>query len=356
MKHRPSTTLVAVFLILFSGFPSAQAQVIQTPNRPDPGGQNQASQERLEFRRQHFARARQLLLDKRLPFEPEQLLDDEWPTKLGPTLDAMPEMHEVYYERAPLSGAYISDTLYLPEKVQLKGDTVLLVNNLVFEGHEVVVKGSHSLHIFSTQPKAVLGTTLAQALRKKTQLLNVSLGNRAALPSFSLIRDLDQTDKHVTFDISGPEPQPAPPRHRDSTRTPTAISWNESIGISFQIKNDTSGDTGKTGTTGFSPGQAMNGGTPPKAASGKCGAVGGPAGSPGGDGVTAQPGGIGGPGGPGGDAAAQLDDFVADGDLTQYTYIARGGVGGQGGTGGNRRNGWKWWNRWCRRRWIRMRL
>src|ERR1700724_559262 len=103
MKRRPCAALAAVFLMLFSGAPIAPSQVVQTPpiNQTAPGVQSQFLEERQESRRRHFVGARQLLFDKGVPFEPEQLLDDEWPTKLKPMLDAMPGMHEVHYERAP---------------------------------------------------------------------------------------------------------------------------------------------------------------------------------------------------------------------------------------------------------------
>src|SRR5437764_9349808 len=132
-----------------------------------------ARQEQLQRRKENFASGRQLLRDKGVPFEPEELLHDEWPKKLKAVLDGMPEMHDVRHETAPLKGAYIADTLYVPEKVQLASDTVILVNYLVFEGHNAVIKGPHNLYVFSRQPVGLLGTTLAAALQKKAGFLNV---------------------------------------------------------------------------------------------------------------------------------------------------------------------------------------
>jgi hypothetical protein len=332
---RPSlyAALAAAFLMSLAGI--APSQVVQTPptNGIATSAQSQSMQERLEYRRKHFSTARQLLLNKGVPFEPEELLDDEWTKKLKPKLDAMSEMHEVYYQRAPLNGVYVADTLYLPEKVQITSDTVILVNNIVFEGREVVVKGPHSLHIFSTQPTAVLGTTLAQALHKKSAPLNVRLETPRSLPSFSLIRDLDQTEKHVTFDVSGPEPRHVRSRQRNTNTHLTGVTWNESTAV-FAQGEITSGDAGHTGSSGFSPPQERPGGTPPKAASGKCGSVNGAVGDTGGDGADGDHAGNGGPGLTGGDAS-QINAFIADGDTTTYTFIANGGVGGLGGTGGN---------------------
>src|SRR5947209_11294827 len=67
-----------------------------------------------ELRRKVFESGRKLLLDKDVPFNPDDLLKDDWHKNLKPTLDAMPEMQRARYEKTPLKGAYIADTLYLP--------------------------------------------------------------------------------------------------------------------------------------------------------------------------------------------------------------------------------------------------
>src|SRR5690349_13256611 len=75
--------------------------------------------EQFEARRQNFKSGRELLLDKGVTFEPEELLRDQRSKALQDALNAMPEMHQSRYETAPLKGAYMADTLYLPEKVHL---------------------------------------------------------------------------------------------------------------------------------------------------------------------------------------------------------------------------------------------
>jgi hypothetical protein len=149
-----------------------------------------------------------LLLDKGVPFEPEELLRDGWATKLKDVLNGMPEMHQVRYETAPLNGAYIADTLYLPETVQLTGHTVILTNNLVFEGKRPVIRGPYDLNIFPALPVGVLGTTLSEALGNKAGFLNVTWRGQHTLPSFSLLREVAQTEGAlITFDTSGAKPQ-----------------------------------------------------------------------------------------------------------------------------------------------------
>ncbi|HEV3040636.1 MAG TPA: hypothetical protein VHA33_22925 [Candidatus Angelobacter sp.] len=334
--------LVAVFLVYLLVIQGSSAMVLgNSAGQPtQPGAQVSDSQPR----HQHFSSGRRLLLEQNVPFEPEALLDAEWPKKLKGVLNGMPEMKQVRYERAPLQGAYIADTLYLPEKVQLTGHTVILVNNLVFEGRDIVIKGPYDVHIFPTQPVAALGTTLAQALRKKAGIMNVSFGSRPALPSFSLIRDLDQKEKRITINTSIRGVQPAASRLMPTSAPLPTISWSESTPLSMQDQ-DASGYTRATGPHEevgtltwalFGPPTAANGVCPPlagtsKGQDGSSGTKGGP-GYPGGDGAPGQQ----------GQPSGNIDFYVADGDMTQYTLIADGGDGGRGrdaGPGGNGGNG-----------------
>jgi len=330
--------LVAVFLVYLLVIQGSSAMVFgNSASQPtQPGTQVNDSQPR----HQHFSSGRRLLLEQDVPFEPEALLDAEWPKKLKDVLSGMPAMKQVRYERAPLQGAYIADTLYLPEKVQLTGHTVILVNNLVFEGRDIVIKGPYDVHIFPTQPVAALGTTLVQALRKKAGIMNVSFGSRPALPSFSLIRDLDQREKHVTIDTSGGSRR-ATPRLMPTGAKLQTISWSRSRSVNMQDQ-DTSGNAGADGANGTTGASGSNGlPTGLKSANGACSPTASPAGANGIAGAS------GGPGWPGGDAGAgtegqaggNINTRVSDGDMTQYTYIADGGDGGNGGAGGTGGNG-----------------
>lgn len=298
-------------------------------------------EQQFQARRAHFNSGRELLLDKGVPFEPEELLRDEWPKKLKDVLNGMPEMQEVHYETAPLQGAYITDTLYLPENVRLTGHTIILTRNLVFEGNHPVIKGPYDLHIFPTEPVSVLGTTLAQALRKKAGLLNVKFGGMPALPSFSLIHDLKEGGKHfITFDTSGLDPQPAKRLNRRPAANLLPAAWSGFEPALFQSGNrNTSGAPGDDGSLGISPNPAPDGITPPKSPNGDCSNPAsesnmGDFGIQGGNGAPGTNGGGGGIGGPGFNAG-DINITVPDGDTGQYIYIANGGRGGQGGQGGN---------------------
>lgn len=328
---------------------AVDADYLIDPSQPIHAAIQSNEDEQFEARRRNFKSGRELLLDKGVTFEPEELLRDHRSKAVKDALDAMPEMHQSRYETAPLKGAYLADTLYLPEKVQLSGHTIIVANYVVFEGKNPLIRGHYDLNFFPAKPVAVLGTSLAQALRKKNALVNVKLGDRPALPSFSLIQDLGDKGIHqVTFDTSGPEPQAL--RHSPRKAPPwlTGVSWPGFPDAILPQQNcdtgcDLTGTTGSTGSSG-APGQpGFNGISPPSGLDGNCNSPG--TGSNNGiDGANGQDGGNGGnggngfPGGPGGDGGI-INAMVIDGDTNAYQFIADGGRGGLGGEGGNGGNG-----------------
>jgi hypothetical protein len=301
--------------------------------------------EAFEARRQNFKSGREMLLDKGVTFEPEELLRDHRSKALQDALDAMPEMHQSRHETAPLKGVYMADTLYLPENVQLSGHTIIVANYVVFEGKKPVIRGHYDLHFFPAKPVAVLGTTLAQALRGKGPLLNVRLGARPVLPSFSLVQGLGDKGKHqITFDTSGPEPQAIRPLPRKAPARLTGVSWHGFPDAILPPQNcntgcDLTGITGNTGSSGAPGGPGANGVSPANGLDGNCNSPGtgsnnGIDGGNGRDGGNGGNGGNGFPGGPGGDAGV-INAMVIDGDTNAYNFIADGGRGGLGGEAGN---------------------
>ena len=105
-QMQPTSFAVAVLLLsIFAlGNNAGVSATTQSTDRDQ-----QAKQER-EFlaRRENFTSGRELLLNKRVPFDPDELLHDGWTEKLKPTLDALPEMHQNRYETAPMKGAYMA--------------------------------------------------------------------------------------------------------------------------------------------------------------------------------------------------------------------------------------------------------
>jgi hypothetical protein len=294
---------------------------------------SQGRDDDFETRRQNFHTGRRLLLDKGVPFEPDDLLRHQWPKSLKDALASMPEMQRSRYERAPLRGAYLADTLYLPEQVQIDDDTIIVANYLVFEGKNPVIRGPHNLNIFPANPIGVLGMTVAEALNKRGILINVGLTSRTTLPSFGLIHALDNNRSHITFDTSGPQPQRMRPMNRYRTELRPA-SWSGLLPVVLQSENNT-GEPGAIGPNG-TPGTPGNpGASPPKAPNGACvGSLNGTGGFPGGNGAVGGNGGNAGEGGQGGNASS-INARIADGDTNEYSFIADGGQGGLGGEGGN---------------------
>ena len=72
----------------------------------------------------------------------------------------------------------MADTLYLPERVEITGDTVILAKQLIFEGRNPVLKGNYAIYVFAIEVDGVLGTTLDVAI-------NQQAGPRRCRPSLA---------------------------------------------------------------------------------------------------------------------------------------------------------------------------
>ena len=89
MQLKNGLALLCLFTTLALGQNSSPTATKKS-NQSNP----QVAQEQFELRRQNFASGHQLLLDKRVPFDPDELLRDGWSKNRKTTLDNMPEMHE----------------------------------------------------------------------------------------------------------------------------------------------------------------------------------------------------------------------------------------------------------------------
>jgi hypothetical protein len=116
--------------------------------------------------RAQFGPAKKLLEKRGVPFDPETLLEPDWRERLAPAFDKMPEMQEERLGGARLKGVVLADTLYLPEKVELTGDTVIIARLIVHEGKDAVIKGPHSVYLYPVEEWGVLGTTLEASMRE----------------------------------------------------------------------------------------------------------------------------------------------------------------------------------------------
>jgi hypothetical protein len=110
-----------------------------------------------------FLKFKQMLIEKGVPFEPNMLLEVGWQERLRNS-GFTQTLNSTYIADGKLDGTVIADTLYLPEKVEIKGDTVILARRLVFEGKDVLIKGhSVDIAIFPIEPNV-----LTEPVAKKT--------------------------------------------------------------------------------------------------------------------------------------------------------------------------------------------
>lgn len=280
-----------------------------------------------------FKPARDLLLKKGVPFEPQLLLSPRWKELLASKLAQMPEMRSVRRLGKRLKGVQLADVLYLPEKVELTGDTVILANQVVFEGRNALLKGNYNVYFFPVVTEGVLGTTLESAMQEQgVRLSTASFEHSSAaklpVPSRQFVPRLLQEGWSLTIDTSGLGSKEWLEKQKQSTQ----VGSVKTSALSQTI--DSSGAPGATGPTG-TIGTTGSNGTPnstPKGNDGVCGSPNGLPGFPGTAGGAGGRGGIGGVGIKGGDA--KVINFRVNTRLGTYNFYANGGDGGQGGKGG----------------------
>ena len=324
-------------------------------HKPPVNSANRAgdSQTTMERKKRNFEIAGNLLRRKGVPFDPDVLLEDHWQQTLAPFFAQMPEMQEVRFVDSLMGGVELADTLYLPEKVRVSDDLVIVAKHLVFEGSDILIKGNHNISIFPAEKVTVMGSTLPRRVYKQD-------GHRKTT---AVIPDTRPVDKggSITIDTSGIGYK----------------EWLESIGGEGKLKKalkalydpnkrireaanqefetlrrgrkvqpgemstldqtrDTSGQPGAMGGFGAS-GDQPNAASPPiqaKRATAVCGGningLNGIGGAPGGDAGSAGQGQQGHDGTPGTGGAY----YINDGDSNAWHFISHGGQGGQGGPGG----------------------
>jgi hypothetical protein len=251
----------------------------------------------------------------------------------------MPEMQETRVVSERIKGVYMADTLYLPEKVELTGDTVILANQVIFEGRNAVIKGHHSVYFFPAIIEGVLGSTLEVAIRKQAQPFS-TVGYRASsatslrTPPKWFVPQLLAEDWSLTIDTSGKgwyewlEEQKKP-------KTTKKVGF---VRASFQSQTiNRSGGEGALGATGDPQLEPTCNGAPdvsPVGENGDCPSnhPNAGAGFPGNNGCTGLTGNPGKIGGVGGNATAIFTSITNTSGT--YHYFANGGKGGQGGKGG----------------------
>jgi hypothetical protein len=113
----------------------------------------------------------------------------------------MPEMQKVYYHKSSLRGAALAKTLYLPEKVEMTGEKIILAENIVFEGNNAVIKGHNPIYYLPLKTSGVLGMTLKESRVSQRREMR-RMGIEAPideLPEEPVIKP----NGHITIDTSG---------------------------------------------------------------------------------------------------------------------------------------------------------
>jgi hypothetical protein len=296
------------------------------------------TREHEDAKRRNFEPMRRLLVNKGVPFEPDALLDSKWPQKLASTFAAMPEMQETRFEQKSLSGVQLAATLYLPERVELEGDTIILAKKIVFEGNNVVIRGHYNLHIMPIESLGVIGTTLKEYKAKRKQQ---TLNKWQQEPAEELPADPPIMGGRITIDLHGDGYKEWLERNggekiaRLLQRTKLR---DKSAMIELQTIIDRSGGPGSMGMPGQdgnqpAPADPLLGATGAPGVCGDTNTVNGHIGIEGGQGGDAGPAGKGGTGVRGDDGAFHSMRINA-GDNNFYDIRTNGGQGGPGGPAG----------------------
>ncbi|HEX5735632.1 MAG TPA: hypothetical protein VF131_22585 [Blastocatellia bacterium] len=313
----------------------------------------QEVQSRIEIKKRNFAIANNLLQRKGVPFNPEVLLQNDWPKTLAPVFAQMPEMQTVRYVEKSLQGVELADTLYLPEKIQVTGDLVIVARHLIFEGNDVLIKGNHNISIFPAGEVTVMGETLPRRLSNRGGIQRMVVDIPETRPA--------RRGGKITVDTSGRgykewlQSIGGEARlnrvlkalyNQDKRIRETALLEFESLRRGRKvgrgepplqgITEDTSGEPGSMGPPGAT-GSFPDPTVPlvqPKGTNGVCG--GNINGLNGLDGAFGGDAGDAGQGEPGTDGTAGTGGnyFINDGDSNSWQFISRGGQGGKGGPGG----------------------
>ena len=295
------------------------------------------TQEHRERLQKNFKTSRDLLLKKRVPFKPNDLLEPGWRKKLKPEFAQMPEMQETRVIRQKqIRGVHLADTLYLPEKLEITGDTVILANQIIFEGRNAVLKGNYSVSFLPVEVDGLLGTSLEVAISEQggpqfslASYRKNSKSGAAPPPTWFVPRVLND-GWSIKIDTSGQGAEEW--QEKQKLRNGTKVKFVKSS----SQDEDKSGATGATGPTGEMGAPACDGKpeTAPNGDDGVCafGDPNGKIGFPGNNGCMGNMGRAGGKGMEGG-RAREIFAFTTNTSGT-YELLAHGGRGGQGGRGG----------------------
>lgn len=296
-----------------------------------------------EQRKENFKPAKKMLLEKGVPFNPEDLLEPDWKRRIKPTLNQMSEMRSTLRLGNKIQGVQIAETLILPENVELTGDLVIIANSLIFEGTkpEVTAHGTlktmpsirglgTNVYIYPINKIGNLRDKLDDSLTRYRKP-NIT-ENQRVYSSF----DLETESTGLIIDVSGRGYEDWLKQQGKQQRNSNQLNPNctfPSLIIDKSCDETAAegrqGDIGEfhalppppmDGLDGNCSQQRPNGGDGTEGANGNTGNNG-------------KEGGIGNKGGKGG----TIDYNIPDSDLntsTNFQFQSDGGMGGRGGKGG----------------------
>jgi len=323
-------TLLFVIGITFSQVPKT---VKTTRERNATANARSNTQEALERRRESFKSGRNLLSAHGVPFDPDLLLKRDWKKQLAPAILQMPEFKETRKGASKLEGVQIADALYLPEKVELTGDTVILSNQLLFAGKNAEIKGPHDLHIFILGPVAYAEFPSVAVGSSRHSLTKAKYfhGNTSRIAGPVQSRPLESLT--IRVDGEGRDEWLQKKKALQDLLDKSKPGFNHhALARKFFMQEDGSpGADGNQGSGGLPAGSQPQA---PKGNNGSCNDN-----ANGGQGTTGYDGLDGGDGGNGQNGQPGGEGHVLNASIDQvsgtFSFSAHGGKGGQGGRGGD---------------------
>jgi Carboxypeptidase regulatory-like domain len=102
-----------------------------------------------QYEKKSIKPALEMLKARGVGFDPNVLLEDDWRPKLERAFAQMPEFQKEIRIASPMKGLYLAGKILLPSRVDLNGDTVMLVREFAsVEGNSSIwITGKHRLVI-----------------------------------------------------------------------------------------------------------------------------------------------------------------------------------------------------------------
>jgi len=326
MKLRAILTglILVGLLTAFTGATQQQTNKVSGDKKFSPDTEQARAQTQRAKRMSATVRRMSKLLDKeKLPFEPTILFARNWKSRVQPYLQSMPQMWKTETLPQRFGGAKIANIIYLPDKIKLTGDTIILANYVVFASKQVEIVGYDDLLVFPME--SVLSQNTDERVGKNgspARFITARYGSERELLKAKQEKRLVAPERvRIAIDGWGADQF----LERERQRKSGSVAHHPA----FQNINKPAGATGETGERGEA------GQTPEQATAGANGTCANPHGGMGNTGQTASPAGTGKEGKRGIDGEdGGLLIYTIDPAVSFYSFSAKGGRGGQGGQGG----------------------